>query len=596
MAQDLYVNSSWRDHPPGQDGGDIQIEPGNPSPEEQAASVADILPDLAGAGEYHPELVVGSNNWVVSGAHTASGKPLLSNDPHLGHQVPSIWYEAHLRAGDFDVAGVTLAGVPYVILGHNRRIAWGMTNIDPSAADVYVETFNDGGEYQTADGWRQPERRREIIKVKGRPDVALDVLTTRHGPIISELIPGESRRLALKWTLYDPHGLTFPFYEIDAAQNWEEFRRALADFAVPGQSVVYANVDGHIGYQATGMVPIRASGDGSVPEPGNDNAHEWTGFVPYDKLPSAYDPPSGILATANGRITPDGYPYLIADEWGPPYRTERIYRVLQSGKKFTPADMLSLQMDIYSELDHFCAQRFVYAVDHAKNASARVRQAAELMRGWDGRMDKSSAAATLAANARYQLVRLLLEPKLGAGNDDPEHPAGWQQYRWAMWPVWLENVLLRQPQKWLPPNYSDYGQLLTAAVEAAVNPKNSARENLKDWTWGNQNRLRLQHPILGAIPILNRWTGPRPLEQSGSSFCVKAATQRAGPSERMTVDFSNLDNSTLNIVLGQSGNVFSRHYMDQFAAWTEGKTYLLPFSEEAVRKARTHQLVLAPGR
>ncbi len=594
LVQDLYVRSSWRDHPPGQDGGEIQVGPETSGTEETEAAA--ILPGVAGSSDYAPEFVLGSNNWVVSGAHTASGKPLLSGDPHLGHQVPSLWYEAHLHAGDFDVAGVTLPGLPYVILGHNRRIAWGMTNIDPSVADLYVETFNERGEYQTAEGWRQPARRREVIKVKGKPDVVFDVRSTRHGPIISELFPGENRELALRWAIYDPHGVSFPFYELDAAQNWDEFRRALAEFPSPGQNLVYGDVDGHIGYQATGMVPIRASGDGSVPEPGGDNTHEWTGFLPFDKLPSVFDPPSGILATANGRITPDGYPYLITDEWGAPYRTERIYRVLQSGKLFTPADMLNLQMDIYSELDRFCAERFVYAVDHANNPSARVHAAAELMRGWNGRVEKSSAAAALAANARYQLVKLLLEPRLGAGSNNSERPEGWQQYRWAMWPVWLENVMLRQPAKWLPPNYSDYIQLLTAAVEAAVDPKNGAPKDLKKWTWGKEDRLRLQHPMLGAIPILNHWSGPRPLEQSGSSFCVDAASQHAGPSERMTVDFSNLDNSTLNIVLGESGNIFSRHYMDQFAAWAEGRTYALPFSEEAVQKARKHQLTLAPGR
>ncbi len=598
LAADLYVNSSWRDHPPGQDGGEINAAPQNSSSRRQEGlrgeGAAETLPmsfpsDLANSPT---DFLPGSNNWVVSGARTVSGKPLLSNDPHLGHEVPGVWYEAHLTSGDFDVAGVAFPGTPYIILGHNRRIAWGFTNIGPDVTDLFVENFNDKGEYQTPEGWRQPDHRREVIRVKGGPDVVLDVVTTRHGPIISDLLPGETRKLALRWTLYDPHGLSQPLFDVDAAQNWEEFRRAFSTFGGPSQNAVYADVDGHIGYQATGLVPVRAAGDGAVPVPGRDNAHEWTGYVPYDQLPRVFDPPSGILATANGRIAPDGYPYVIATEWGPPYRTERIYRVLQSGKKFAPADMPALQMDIYSDLDRFFADRFVYAVDHSRNASPRARQAAELMRGWDGRMSAGSAAPAIAATARYELVRLLLEPRLGAGNDDRAHPGGWEQYRWAMWPVWLETVVQRRSSKWLPANYSDYDQFLTAAVEAAVTRKDNPR-NLSDWNWGQRNRLRLQHPILGAIPLLSRWTG-RQVEQSGSGFCVKATTRAAGPSERTTVDLADLDHSTLNIVLGQSGNFLSPHYMDQFDAWSQGRTFPLPFSPAAVDKAKAHALLLQP--
>ena len=309
-------------------------------------------------------MVIGSNNWVVSGAHTVSGKPLLSNDMHLGHQMPNLWYEAHLRCGNFDAAGVTLPGLPYVIVGHNQRIAWGFTNIGPTVEDVYVETFNPDGQYLTPEGWKAPEHRSEVIHVKGKPDVMVDVAVTRHGPVITELIPGETRKLALRWTLYD--GTHDPFFEVDSAQNWEQFRNAFSAFDAPGQNVVYADVEGNIGYQATGKIPIRASGDGSLPENGSDNAHEWTGYIPFDKLPRAYNPPSGIIATANSRITPDGYPYSISTGWEAPWRSARIYRVLESGKKFSSADMLALQTDIYSEADRYFAERFVYSVDHVQ--------------------------------------------------------------------------------------------------------------------------------------------------------------------------------------------------------------------------------------
>src|ERR1039457_1884259 len=242
----------------------------------------------------------GSNDWVVSGAHTVTGKPLLSNDMHLCHRMPNLWYEAHLHAGTLDVAGVTLPGMPYVIVGHNQRIAWGFTNVGPTVTDVYIENFNEQGAYQTPSGWVQPEHRVEVIRVKGRPDVSVDVKITPHGPVITELVPGETRPLALRWTLYD--SLQIPFFDVNAAQNWQEFRHAFSQLDAPGQNVVYADEDGNIGYQTTGKIPIRAAGDGSLPVSGADNAHEWTSYIAFEKLPSIYNPPSGIIATANGRI------------------------------------------------------------------------------------------------------------------------------------------------------------------------------------------------------------------------------------------------------------------------------------------------------
>ncbi|MGO9125123.1 MAG: penicillin acylase family protein, partial [Terriglobales bacterium] len=362
LTADLYVNSSWRDRRPTvarpslvQDTEDDDSEVDSSvtwqhRPEVLGPVRRGILPELAPseiaqawlrqqvAGFFHNHLlddrfidhhplVLGSNNWVVSGTHTVSGKPLLSNDMHLGHQMPNLWYEAHLRCGSpacgtFDVAGVTLPGYPYVIVGHNQRIAWGFTNVGPTIEDVYVETFNDSGQYLTPEGWRSPEQRHEVIHVKGQADVALDVAVTRHGPIITELVPGETRKLALRWTLYD--GVRNPFFAVDSAQNWEQFVRGFSEFDAPGQNVVYADVEGNIGYHATGKIPIRALGDGSLPENGSDNARQWTGYIPFDKLPSAFNPPSGIIATANSRISPDKYPYSISAEWEAPWRSSRI--------------------------------------------------------------------------------------------------------------------------------------------------------------------------------------------------------------------------------------------------------------------------------
>jgi penicillin amidase len=543
----------------------------------------------------NPELAIprpGSNNWVISGAHTVSGKPLLSNDMHLNHQMPNLWYEVHLRSADFDVAGLSLPGVPFVIVGHNQRIGWGFTNLGPTVEDLFIETLNDKGQYQTPQGWRDLDHRREVIHVKNERDVVLDVPITRHGPIITELIPGEKRPLALRWTLYD--GAHNPFFDVDSAQNWDQFLKAISLFEAPAQNVVYADVDGHIGYHATGHVPVRASGDGSLPVNGSDNAHEWTGYVPFEKLPNILDPAWGILATANGRVTPDDYLYSLSVEWDAPWRTERIYRVLESGKKFAPADMLALQTDVYSAFDRFCAERFVYALDHAQNLSPRARQARDLMRDWNGMMSTDSAAALVEVQSRSELARLLLQSKLSAtaNSSAPVSPA---DYKWSMASVWLENILLKQPKRWLPERFPDFDAVMVAAVNAAVDTP-QLPSKLTDWRLGSAFPLTIQNPVLGKFPLISRWTGPGRVEQSGDGFTVKQAAGALGPSQRLTIDFSNFDQTTLNTVTGQGGNFLSPYYMDQWKAWYEGFTFPLAFSAEAVEKSKSHLLTLEPSR
>jgi penicillin G amidase len=602
LTADLYVNRSWHDRPPTVMREDIdQPETATGDSDDDDDNDDDSGPDSSvtrNAPAIAPEglPVNGSNDWVVSGAHTVTGKPLLSNDMHLGHQMPNLWYEAHLRSGTLDVAGVTLPGMPYVIVGHNQRIAWGFTNVGPAVTDVYIENFNPQGAYQTPSGWVQPEHRVEVIHVKGKPDVTVDVKITRHGPLITELVPGETRPLALRWTLYD--GLRIPFFDVNAAQNWDDFRKAFSQLDAPGQNVVYADVDGNIGYHTTGKVPIRAAGDGSLPVGGADNAHEWTGYIPFEKLPSVYNPPSGIIGTANGRISPDDYPNSISMEWEAPWRTARIYHVLESGRQFSPADMLALQTDIHSEADLFVAERLVYGVDHATKPSARAKQAADLMRSWDGRMLASSPAPTITQNSIRELRRLLLEPKLGSTPADPakeDEILSWQTYSWEMRSVWLENVLLHRPKRWLPDKYPNYEELLTAAVEAAVNSP-AAPKDLTSWRWGAFNAVEIEHPILGKIPVIRRWSAPGVQEQSGSGYTVKAVSRHHGPSERFTANLADLDQSTLNIVTGQGGNFLSPYYMDQWKSWYEGTTFALPFSAKAVEAAKAHRLVLEPSK
>ena len=452
----------------------------------------------------------GSNDWVISGAHTESGRPLLSNDMHLPHQIPNTWYEAHLSCGDYDVAGVTLPGAPWVIVGHNRRIAWGFTNLGPDVEDVYVENFNGAGEYQTPEGWRKPEVRHEVIHVKRGRDVEMDVVVTRHGPIISGEMQGEKRQLALKWAICET-GLSLPFFAVDGAQNWEQFRAAFGRLQRAGAERGVCGRGRKYRLSGSGTGPLRASGDGSLPVSGADDAHEWTGYIPFEEMPSVYNPPSGIIATANGRATPDGYKYSLTKEWESPYRTERIYGVLRQNKKFTAADMLTLQMDVQSDLDKFVAQRMVYAVDQTPGASARARSAADILRRFDGKIGKDSAGAAIEQRARQWLTRTLLESKLG------EDAA---LYHWFMKTVWLENTISFQQARWLPPQYKSWDALLAAAVEAAVSDP-AAPSDLASWKYGDYSTVQIAHPIFGKVPWLKDFASTEKLPQSGDGITVK---------------------------------------------------------------------------
>lgn len=617
LTADLFVNRSSHDQVPSQsatwvdpnaqaakDAADGDDEDG---PEESGVDTKKIglhraagpaAPNSTDHNLYRDPLRAGSNDWVVSGAHTTTGKPLLCNDMHLRHQMPGIWYEAHLRTtdGKLDVAGVTLPGTPGVVVGHNQSIAWGFTNVGPTVGDYYIETFNASGDYQTPDGWKHPDTRDELVRVKGAPDQHITVRVTRHGPIVTELLPGETRPIALRWTIYEPDALHNALLDLDRAQNWQEFTHALAGWDAPGQNVVYADVDGHIGYHATGRIPIRATGDGGLPVSGADNAHEWTGWVPFDQLPTVYDPPSGIIATANGRIVPDHYKFSLSKEWGAPWRTARIYQVLESGQKFGPAEMLTLQTDVYSAFDDAMGHRLVQAAEAAPKLTPRALAAVALLRDWDGRMSADSAAPTIEYKARTEAMRLLLEPRLGAaanGKVSKDGSLSWKSYLWEMSSVWQESVLTSRPARWLPSTYKSYDDLLVAALEAAI-AQSDAPQDLASWHWGAFHSVDVEHPIFQHIPLLAAMSAPGKHDQSGSGLTVKAVGSDFGPSERYTADTSNWDHSTLNITTGQSGQLFSDHYLDMWPLWYEGRTVELPFSAAAVEKNKEHQLVLEP--
>jgi penicillin amidase len=530
---------------------------------------------------------LGSNNWVVNGTHTRSGKPLLANDPHLGHSVPSVWYMIHLKGPALNVSGVSLPGLPLVIIGHNERIAWGMTNTAPDVQDLYAETFNLGNpkKYLHNGEWIDDEEREEIIKVRGARDYRFTVKVTRHGPVVSR--EGD-HDLALCWTALEAHALRFPSLKIDRAQNWQEFTDGLRDFSAPMQNFVYADADGNIGYYAAGLVPIRKQGDGTVPSPGDIDDHDWAGFIPFEDLPHAYNPPGGMIATANGRIVPDAYPQLITHKWEAPYRTARIFQLLRAGRAFTVDDMLRIQTDVHSLEDAWLKKELLAAAAQHPPQSPDARDALSLIRDWDGEARQDSAATLVLEVSRRALLERVLKPKLG-----DEFPS----YRWPMSTTFLENVLRNRWPRWLPPGDADFNVTLVKSLEEGIERISQlvGSRDRSAWKWGQTIPLIFRHRLSGSLPFLGRLLNTGPYPQSGTATTVKQTTSTVGPSMRMVVDFSNFDGSVQNITLGESGQVLSPHYRDQFQAWYSGRSFPMLFRDAAVDAGAIHRLVLEPA-
>jgi len=547
--------------------------------------VDSMMAEIAGTGP-QSEPALGSNNWVVSGAHTRSGRPLLVNDPHLRHSVPSVWYQIELNAPNLHVAGVSLPGGPLVVIGHNERIAWGMTNTGPDVQDIYLETFNpnDPNKYLVNGRWVEAQRREERIRVRGAPDTRLTIRVTRHGPVLGE---DGSQAIALKWTALQPHALTFTLLRIDQARNWQEFTEAIRHFTGPEQNMVYGDVDGNIGYYAPAWVPVRREGDGSLPVRGDTDDYEWDGYVPFEDLPHSYNPPGGVIVTANSRVVPDGYPYSITHNWAAPWRTARLFRLLEGAGKLDVDDMLRIDMDIYSMEDMDLAEHLLAAAAVHPPGNPELKAALRLLHDWDGNASVGSVAIQILEVVRSVLFERVLKPKLG------EDAA---LYRWAMGLTFVDNAILNNWRRWLPPQDADFNVTLLASLDEALRriSKTMGTGNPAAWKWGTTIPLVFRHPLDGVLAGRKIFdVGPFP--QNGMATTVKATTATSGPSMRMVVDFSEFDNSRNNITLGESGQVFSPHYKDQFQAWYTGRSFPMLFTDAAVEKGAVHKLVLEPA-
>jgi penicillin amidase len=528
---------------------------------------------------------LGSNNFVLSGAHTYSGKPLLANDTHLPLSVPTLWYIVHLTAPGWNVAGFSLPGVPLVIIGHNDRIAWGYTNTMADVQDLYIETLNPKNphEYLFNGRWMPAAVREETIRVKGRTDEKLEVVVTRHGPIVAR--EGD-RVYALRWTALEPGAMGLGFPRIGKAQDWDEFRAVMGTISGPAQNAVYADVDGNIGYIVGARIPIRKHGTGAVPVPGDTDEYDWSGYIPFDDLPQAFNPPGGIIATANARVVGPGYRWYLTDRWEAPYRTARLYDLLEGKTGLRPEDCAAIQDDVVSLPDLFLAGQLLAASRARPPADPAARRLIGRCGSWDGRILTGSVEASFLDLVRETLLRDLLEPYLGKDTG---------LYQWWRRPVFLENVLRERPPRWLPKPYASYDELLSAAADDAVRQLRRRFGNEeRNWQWGRVDPLEMLHP-LGTSGILCRIFSVGPAGHNGSRYTVDATRRGAGPAMRFVADLANFDDSQMEIPLGESGQFASPHARDQFPLWLAGRPLSAPFSEAAEEKVLKHQLLLVPA-
>ncbi len=530
----------------------------------------------------YAENLSASNNWVISGKRTLNGKPILANDPHLQAAQPPIWYLVNLDAPNFHVAGVTIPGSPGIILGHNENIAWGATNVGPDVQDLYLETFNDKNQYKTPKGWKTAKVRTEEIKVRTNPlkpettIEKLEVVNTRNGVI---LVEDNGKKYALKWTVLDPKTLTIDaFYFINRAKNWDDFQNALKKYGGAAQNFIYADTQGNIGWYAAGKIPIRKTGDGSLPYNGATDEGDWTGFISFENLPHLYNPPEGFIVTANQRTVGTSYKYHdIFARIYVPFRARRIHNLIAANPKMTLDASSDIQMDTFSILNSRLAREIV-------KQKAASDETLKILQGWDGKMSPDSQAALLVEYIRRAFRNRLLESAFGAERA--------KRINWANDGNWENKILTLQPKEWLPKEFSSYAELFKASeVDAREALIKTAGIDRAKWTWGEVNKIKFPHP-LAVVPLIGLQFDVKTLPLKGTGGTAASPNVGQSVSMRFLADLTDWDLTRHVIPTGESGDPKSPHWADQLDNWYNGNTPIFPFSKSAVEKAAKEVLIM----
>jgi penicillin amidase len=548
----------------------------------------------------------GSNNWVVAGSHTVSGKPLLANDPHLGLSAPAIWYFAHLQAPGMNVIGATLPGLPFVVLGRTDKVAWGFTNTGPDVQDLYIERINpdNPGQYRVPDvdgkiTWANFASRPEVIKVKGQPDVALTVRETRHGPVLSDaqkfhdqVLDTARYVLALRWSALDADNHTVQAaLDGNGARSVDELLAAFANYHSPMQNMVVADVAGKIAYKAVGKAPLRKPDNdilGLAPSPGWDARYDWDGWLAYDKTPQDDGAAKGWLATANQRVTPPDYPFFLGQDWATPDRYNRIAQLLDATPKH---DMASMQK-IHGDVTSLAAQRLIPYLRKTQSSHALAGAALQQLAQFDGTMRADAAAPLIFAAWADELTRALLTNKLGEARVKTLY--GKRHFR-----LLLEDVLARDDGWWCAPKSCalQSGDALARALDRL-----SAQygNDVAGWQWGKAHAALSTHQPFDNVAALAPWfdvsvpVGGDPFTIDVGQYWPNDAKRpfatRHAASMRALYDLADLENSRFIYQTGQSGLVFSSRYRDMRQTWADVQYRPLQMHPAEVR----HTLTLTP--
>jgi len=596
--------------------------------EPAAAPVAASLPGLGGAiaqarADWAQALAQeagsndgkGSNNWVLAGARSTSGKPLLANDPHLGLSAPAIWYYAHLQSpagqssdgaaiGAIDTIGATLPGLPFVVLGRTARVAWGFTNTNPDVQDLYLEQIDtqDATRYRTPEGWARFDVREEVIRIKGRADLKLQLRATRHGPVLSDVQPSHAQVLdlskyvlALRWSALDADNQTvLAGLQANQAQSVAELQQAFGHYHSPMQSIVMADVDGAIAFKAAGKVPLRGADNdlrGVAPAPGWDARYDWQGWLDHDQTPQDSGAQQGWIATANQRVTGPDYAHFLTQDWHLPYRYDRIAQLLQARPLHDLDSLAAIQTDVTS----LATQRLLPALRKAAAQASHplAAQAAQLLRDFDGRMDARQSAPLIFAAWADELARGLIVPRIGAARFAATY--GKRDFR-----AGIEGILARDDGWWCAPRSCDQQSAL-ALERALIRLQAAYGARLAQWRWGHAHAAVSSHRPLGSVAALARFFNVQ-APSSGDGYTVNVGQYNAGDvaggpfvnrhaaSLRGLYDLADLEQSRFIFQTGQSGNVFSPRYADMRDAWAAGQYRPLQRTPARWR----HQLVLQP--
>ena len=567
-----------------------------PAPYATAAVLADLAALAAAVREIAPAPPIGggSNSWVLSGTHTTTGKPLLANDPHLGGQAPAHWYLAHITGGQLDVIGATLPGVPGVIIGHNQRIAWGITALLGDTQDLFVERVNTRDEAEYDGAWEPMTILRDIIKVRGQADVPMRIRITRHGPVLSDVLDNPQAALALRWTGLDVEDHTAEsFSRINTARTWPEFVAALGPMHAPLLNFVFADVDGNIGYCGPGAHPVRSSGDGARPVPGWTSDSDWRGYVPESEWPRTFNPSRGFLVTANNKVVPDGYPFRLGSSWEAPYRAARIIDMIQTGGRLAVEDLARMQRDVKSAQVNAVLPFLL----KARPIDPASREAMDRLHAWDGTLGGDSPDAALYEAWYEATARGLVEDDLG----DDLFSDYWAHRSIVAKAIdtmiqtndlaWCDDVRTIEPETC----ETLLGHTLQRALASMGARQGSA--TVANWRWDRVNSAEFPHMPFDNIFWLRRWFS-RTVPRGGDAFTVTPVMPIRGrtfiSSYRQIIDLASIDASKFIIPMGQSGHVWSGHYADLLDKWNKTEYLPMRFSRSAVDEAAGDRLVLEP--